>query len=168
MKSKEDRNKKILAIVLVLAVIGLLAYKLFFEKKEDGNSIDTEKIVIVTNQNDFYTVSSCVDKFIGRVAVDDKKSMLKLLNEDYKKENSITENNIYSFITTINGIYSFNSRKMYVQNISKYKQKFYVYGYLQKETINGVEGKDPYYIVIILNRENTTFSVEPYDGDLFK
>ena len=72
-----------------------------------------------------------------------------------------------NFVTYLNDIYSFNPRKMYVQRLSKEVYKFYVYGWLVKESMISSEMSD-YYIVVLLDRGNLTFAIEPYNGDLFK
>lgn len=167
--NKEERNKKILLIVLVTAVILLGIYKLFFDKKEIKEEIvDTETISIVTNPNEFYTVSSCVSKFLNYLSTGDTENLFILLSEEYKEENSITKDNIYNFISSLNGVYSFNPKKMFVQRTNKNTYKFYVYGLVEEESINSNYNRNDYYIVVILDKENGTFAIEPYDGSMFK
>ena len=169
MDLREERNKKILLIVLIIAVVALGIYKLFFEKNNsEQEKIDTETISIVTNPNDFYTVSSCVSKYLSYLSVSDSKNLLILLSDDYKKENSVTQSNIYNYIGSLNGVYGFNPKKMFVQRLSENTYKFYVYGLISEETINLTSNEIDYYIIVILDRENSTFAIEPYDGSMFK
>ena len=80
MNNKEDRNKKILAIVLAVAVLFLGIYKLFFEKEEVyEEKIDTETISIVKNNSRFFTVASCVSKYINYLSINDSENLLILL-----------------------------------------------------------------------------------------
>ena len=162
----EEKNQKILAIVLVIAVICLGVYKLFFTKKSKS-TIDTETIKIVTNINDFYTVSGCIDSFFIYVNSLDTENIMILLSEEYKSKNNITSNNLYSHIEKFDNYYSFVPRKMYVQKVSKGVEKYYVYG--QKEIIVQDDFKlgDDYYVIVILDRTNLTFAIEPYDGESF-
>lgn len=169
MDLKEERNKRILLIVLVAAVILLGVYKLFFEnKKEQAEQIDTETISVVTNANDFYTVSSCVSKFLSYLSINDTENLLILLSDEYKKENSVTQDNIYNFISALNGVYNFNPRKMFVQRTNKNTYKFYIYGLIEQESMELISDSMDYYIVVILDKENGTFAIEPYDGSMFK
>lgn len=168
MSLEEDKNKKILIIILVIAVIILGIYKLFFENKSKHNeAIDTKTISIVKNQNDFYLVSSCVSRYLNYLSADDKEKLLMLLSDNYKNENSVTSENIYNFISRLDGLYSFNPRKMYVQRMSENVYKFYVYGLIEKDTIDLDYAGSDYYVIVILDKANTTFAIEPYDGGMF-
>ena len=125
-------------------------------------------ILQLIGQNDFYTVSSCVSKFLNYLSIRDTKSLLVLLSDKYKKDNSITEENIYSFINSLDGVYNFNPRKMYVQQKSKNVYKFYVYGLIEQESMDLEGEQSNYYLIVTLDKDNGTFSVEPYDGKIFK
>ena len=168
MNSIEERNKKILLIILIVALVVLGIYKIFFEKNGLDEPIDTETISIVSEPNDFYTVSSCVSKYLNYLAVSDSDNLLVLISNEYKKENSITKENIYNFIGTLTGVHSFNARKMFVQRLSQNTYKYYVYGFISRETINTNPEENNFYIVVILDRKNGTFAIEPYDGSMFK
>lgn len=169
MIKNEERNKKMFAIILVIAVLLLGIYKLFFEKeKEHIETIDTKTISIVKDNNRFFTVSSCVSKYINYLMIKDTENLLVLLSNEYKKENSINSNNIYDYIKIIDGNNTFSAKKMYQQRVSKNIYKYYIYGYIQEELIDSIGKKEPYYLIIIMDEENMTFSVEPYDGSMFK
>ena len=166
---KEEKDKKALLIAIILGLLVLLAYKLFFEhKKIIKEKIDTKTISIVTDQSDFYTISSCVSKYLNYLCSDDSKDLIILLSDEYKKENSITEDNINDFIDFLDGLYSFNPKKMYVQRKSKNVYKFYVYGLIEQDLMDIDSVGSDYYIIIILDKKNGTFAVEPYSGEMFK
>ena len=57
---------------------------------------------------------------------------------------------------------------MYYNEINKYLTKYYVYGKIKKSLINGNSNSSDYYIIVILDSQNMTFAVEPYDGTMFK
>lgn len=169
MKNKADRNEKILAIVIVIAVLFLGVYKLFFEKDNIvEEKIDTETISIVKDNSKFYTVSSCVSKYISYLSSGETDNLLILLSNNYKKENSINSSNIYNYISSFNGISTFTPKKMFQQRISKSIYKYYVSGYIQEETIDSTSIRQEYYIIVIMDEENMTFEIEPYDGSIFK
>lgn len=168
MDIKAERNKKIFAVVLVIAVVGLGIYKLFFEKKiDDEEKIDTETITIVKNNNRFYTVSSCVSKYLNYLTIKDTDNLLILLSEDFKTKNSVTSENIYSHIGILEGTKTFSARKMYEQRVTKNIYKYYVYGYIEDEGMDFVSNKQEYYIIVLLDEKNTIFAIEPYDGSIF-
>ena len=167
--NKEDRNKKILAIIIVIAVLFLGIYELFFNKDDVvEEKIDTETISVVTDNSRFYTVSSCVSKYINYLSVADTEKLLILLSNDYKNKNSVNSSNLYNYIGTINEVKTFNPIKMFQQRISKSIYKYYIKGYLQEETMNSASIKEDYYIIVILDERNMTFEIEPYDGSMFK
>ena len=169
MGKTNDNKDKIIAIVLVVSVLILGVYKLFFEKNGiEEEKIDTETISVVKDVNRFFTVSSCVSKYINYLSIKDTDNLLVLLSKQYKDENKINSDNLYNFIGTIGGTNTFSGKKMFVQRISKSIYKYYVYGFTQMELMDSVAPKKDFYIIIILNEENMTFSVEPYNGEMFK
>lgn len=169
MNKKEERNKKILAIVLVSAVLLLGIYNLFFNKLTiEKEKIDTKTISIVKDNSRFYTVSSCVSKFLNYLSIKDTNNLLILLSEDFKSSNNVTIDNIYSYIGNINGTKNFSARKMYEQRISENIYKYYIHGYIQSESMNFIANKENYYLIVILDEETMTFAIEPYDGSMFK
>lgn len=165
--NKDEKNQKILAIVLVIIVCILGIYKLFFDKSKK-ETIDTETISVVKNNDRFYTVTSCVNKYLTYLSSGDKDNLYLLLNENYKNENNITKENISNFININIGNISFNPYKMFEQRLSKNVYKYYIKGYIRKDTFSGVGPKEEFYIIIIMNQSNLTFSVMPYDGEMFR
>ena len=161
----EEKNQKILAVVLVIAVICLGVYKLFFTKKTK-NTIDTT-IKVVTSINDFYTVSSCVDNFFIYVNSLNTENIMILLSEEYKNKNNITSSNLYNYVEKFDKYYSFIPKKMYVQKVSKGIEKYYVYGQKEVVALDDFKTGDDYYVIVILDRTNLTFAIEPYDGESF-
>ncbi|MBR6690834.1 MAG: hypothetical protein IKL65_05830 [Bacilli bacterium] len=167
--NKEERNKKILTIVIVIAVLFIGIYEIFFNKNEIiEEKIDTETISLVKDNSRFYTVSSCISKYMNYLSSRDTEKLLILLSSEYKNSNSINSSNIYNYVESINGVKTFIPIKMYVQRISKSIYKYYVKGSTQEETIDSISNKKDFYIIVILNEENMTFEIEPYNGAMFK
>lgn len=164
----KDREKKIFALVLVVAVFILGIYKLFVEKNDNKEKIDTTTISILNDSNRFFTVSSCVSKYINYLSVKDTDNLLILLSKEYKEKEEINDDNLYEKIGTINGTNSFTGKKIYEQRLSKTIYKYYVYGFTQEELMDSMSSKKDYYLIVILDEENMTFSIEPYDGEMFK
>ena len=121
--------------------------------------------------NEFYTVSNCVDKLFMYINIEDKENISVLLSKEYKKENGVDSINIFSFISKFDKDYSFMPKKMFVQRKSKNVYKYYVYGKKVFDTGedlgDGYLIGDNYYIVVLLDKSNMTFAVEPYDGEIF-
>ena len=165
--NNEERNKKILVVILVIMVITLGIYNLFFKKPRE-EKIDTETISVVKDNDRFYTVSSCVDRYLLYLSSNDVDNLYLLLNEGYKKENNITKENINNFIKPTMNFVTFNPRKMYEQRLSKNVYKYYVKGYIKEDTFNQIGEKEDYYVIVIMDQSNLTFSIMPYDGEIFE
>ena len=169
MDNKADRNKKILAIVIVVCVMILGIYKIFFEDKVfEEEKIDTKTISVLKDNSRFFTVSSCISKYINYLSNSDTENLLILLSSEYKKNNSIDSNNIYNYISRLSGIQTFSAKKMFEQRVSKNIYKYYVSGFVQEELMNFISQKQVFYLIVILDEENMTFAIEPYDGSMFK
>ena len=169
MDNKTERNKKIFAIVVVIAVLILGIYKLFFDKNHnEEEKIDTKTISVLKDNSRFYTVSSCVSKYLNYLAISDTENLLILLSNDYKTKNGVNSSNLYNFISSSNLVQNFTPKKMFEQRLSKSVYKYYIKGYIEEETIDLTGVKQDYYIIVILDEENMTFAIEPYDGSMFK
>lgn len=162
-------KSKLLAIVLVIITILVVVLTNIFNK---DNKVEEQKIEIVTNYSNFYTVDSCLYRTITYITAGDKKSVLALLSNKYKKENNINSSNVMDLFKSIEEDSIFVSKKMYYEEINSNIIKYYVYGHIEKNQIlddeftQKREYKESYFIVY-LDTTNKTFSVEPYDGDVF-
>ena len=163
MREKLWKNRKILFIIIfgILAIIVLLIS--FF-----GESNVDNKIKIVKSSSKFYTVSSCVNRYLSYLYAEDVDNLLILLDNNYKKKNDINSNNFFDKISKLDNNYSFEARKMYEQVINDNVTKYYVKGYLIKEGINSYyNDKKDFYLIVNLDTKNSTYSVIPYEGDIF-
>lgn len=167
MTNKEDRNQKIITIILVILVLIIGIYNLFI-KKEKQEKLDTETISVVNDVDRFFTVASCVSKYISYLSIDDKASIYTLLDNSYKKDSNITEENLYNYVIDVSSGVQFQAQKMYSQNVAKNIVKYYVHGYIETDGMDIVGTKSDYYVIAILDEETLTFSIIPYDGEMFK
>lgn len=164
MKEFVIKNKnKILIFVLLFLVVVVFLFKIFSDDNKKS------KISIVTSSSKFYTVSSCISRYINYLYSEDVDNIILLLDNSYRKKNNIDASNLFDNIEKFDSFYSFQARKMYEEKINDSITKYYVYGYLLKEELdnyNYSEKKD-YYIIIYLNSTKDLYSVAPYDGDIF-
>ena len=100
----------IITVIVLAALYGI--YTLFFNKPKDetDNKMD---VVLVNDYNRFYTVSSCVTKYLNTLSSNNVENILTILDKNYKEKNNITEDNIYNYINKVDDVYSFSPRKMY-------------------------------------------------------
>ena len=166
--NKNEKTQVIVTVVLVVAALILIIYSTFFNKKEVSEKIDTETISIVNDNSKFFTVSSCVSKYLNYLSIRDTDNLLILLSNDYKTKNSVDKSNIYSFVGSVQGNPEFSPKKMFVQRMSKNVYKYCVYGTITQDVINSLGESIDYYLIVILDEENMTFAIEPYNGEMFK
>ena len=162
-------KSKLVAIILVIITILVVVLTNLLNKDEQQSE---NKIEIVTNYSNFYTVDSCLYRTITYITSKDSESLLSILSSNYKKENNINSNNILSSFNSIEEDSIFISKKMYYEKMNNNITKYYVYGHVEKNqiiddalTIDN-EYTDQYFIVY-LDTTNKTFAVEPYDGGIF-
>ena len=162
-------KSKLVAIILVIITILVVVLTNLLNK--DGEQKEN-KIEIVTNYSNFYTVDSCLYRTITYIASRDNQSLLSVVSDNYKKENNIDINNVLNVFSEIEEDSIFISKKMYYEKINNNITKYYVYGHTEKNqilddeiTLNN-EYNDQYFIVY-LDTTNKTFAIEPYSGELF-
>ena len=153
MEDYQIKNMRgiIITVIVVAALYGI--YTLFFNKPKDetDNKID---VVLVNDYNRFYTVSSCVTKYLNTLSSNNVENILTILDKNYKEKNNITEDNIYNYINKVDDVYSFSPRKMYYKETNNYITKYYIYGTIEKSTINQSDEAKDYYIIVYLDSQN--------------
>ena len=167
MKLKKSQYKYIIVLV-ILVIISLIIYKL--NNKKEKETIISNKTQIVTNYSKFFTVDSSINKLVVFLETKDTDSILKVLDDEYKKTNNINTNNVYDFFPKLNdNIYAFVSKEMYVQNKNNNIEKYYVKGTLNKEEMdeNSVFIGE-YYFIIKLDTDKRVFSLIPIDKEEYE
>lgn len=163
-------KSKLTAIILVVITILVVVLSFLFDKDKQDNKI--EDIRIVSNYSNFYTVDSCLYRTINYISSKDSESLILILNDEYKKDNNITQENVLNLFSNIDEGSTFISKKMYYQKISDNITKYYVYGQVQANQIyddfdmTEFSYNDMYFIVY-MDTVNKTFSVEPYSSEMF-
>lgn len=163
----EDRNltksQKFIFSLLALFAIVLIGFKFFNHNKQDN------KLNIVTSSSNFYTVSSCVNRYLNYIYQQDNNSILDVLSDNYISKNNINKNNVIDKIGKLDKKYGFEARKMYEQEVNDNVKKYYVKGFLVEESLsdNYQIEKVNYYLIVYLDSKNSTYSIEPYDGKVF-
>lgn len=164
----KDKSKLVAIILVIITILVVVLTNLL---NKDGEQKEN-KIEIVTNYSNFYTVDSCLYRTITYIASRDNQSLLSVISDNYKKENNIDTNNVLNVFSEIEEDSIFISKKMYYEKINNNITKYYVYGHTEKNqilddeiTLNN-EYKEQCFIVY-LDTTNKTFAIEPYSGELF-
>ena len=161
MKKINKNNLGLIFIVVLAILVPLVTYLIDSSKKPKS------KIEVVTSFNDFYTVDSCIGRFVSYLGDKNIDYIITVLDDNYKKKNKITKDNVLSKMPNISKDSSFISKKMYSEKKSKNVNKYYVYGQNLLEGFDEVLEKKAVYFIVYMDSKNKTFSVEPYDGNIF-
>lgn len=161
-------NKKAIVVLYICAAIIFIT--LFFLADSDDKNSDLSGYKIVENYSDFYTVNSCANKYVSFLAAKQKDSLISVLSSSYKKEHNINLDNVLDNLPMLDTNSTFVSKKMYYKQYEDNNYKFYVYGFIEKNDMN--ENYDEFYreemyLIVYIDKNQTIFSVEPYDGDSF-
>ena len=162
------KNKNIL---LIIVFISLAIFLVYLTKNDSNNkTIVNAKstYIILTDVNDFFTVEGCINRYINALTSKSAEDVIKLLDEEYIEKNSLNKDNVLNKLGSLEGIYTFSAKKIYVQNISESLDKYYVYGLLKKDFIDNNDLGTDYYLIVKIDKSKLLFSVTPYDGDIFK
>lgn len=163
-------KSKLTAIILVIITLIVVIIS-FISKEQEENKIGD--VSIVTNYSNFYTVDSCLYRTITYLASKNSESLYFVLNDNYKKQNNITKENVMNYFQSIPTSSTFISKKMYYQDINDNITKYYVFGTIEENYLleeveyRELKTQDAYFIVY-LDTSNKTFSIEPYSKELFE
>lgn len=163
------KNNIILVIILVLLFAVALTL-VYLEKRDGKDALVTEnkKVSVLKNYNEFYTVNSCVYRYLTYVQSRNSDSLLKVLDDSFVKNNNINSTNVLNFINVYEENINFNSRKMFYEKVNSHITKYYVYGYVEKDIIDDDPLRYEAYYIVNLDSKNKVFSIMPYSGELFK
>ena len=164
---KKIDGDKIIAIILVILVIVVLSVDYFLKKVKSN---EENKVSIVTDYNDFYTVDSCLYRVMTYINSKNNDDLLLVLNDEFKEKNNVE--NVLSLFNDIPNNSTFTSRKMYYKKLNDNITEYYVLGYLfpdkyYESMTEYFNSKSNLYFIVYLDSKNLTFSIEPYDGEIF-
>lgn len=168
MSKIEKRNIIVLIIIAFVLISGIIIYETFFNKstKEEVASIN-----ILKDNSRFYTISSCVNRYLTYLTNKDTDNLILLIDESYKDEKNVTKSNLLEKLPKLNGRYNFSAKKMYEQKINDNYTRYYVYGLLMEDVFSeedSIKTSKDFYTIVTINGEDYTYSITPYDGEIFK
>lgn len=165
---KYDRKKTVIVSIIFCCVLLCLFLYLTNEDKDVNVSENVENnLELINDPSEFYTVSNCITKYITYVSSRDNESVYTLLDPSYIKKNSITLDNVFKYIETFDGQYTQNTIRIYSEYVNYYMTKYYVKYSISKYLIDSSSEEIIQYAIVVLNEKNLSFSIIPYDGELF-
>lgn len=160
------KNTILLIVFITIIVLGLLLNNFRNPKKVIKKE---ENITLVKDYSHFFTINNAVQTYIDCLQDEEKENLIILLSHNYKDINSITTNNVLSKLGKLENFeYTFESRKMYQEELKENVIRYYIYGDLNQSSFVEYVKPTDYYIIIDSYLKNNTFSVTPYNGDIFK
>lgn len=160
MKNKSN----IILIIIFVILVGFLVYIVSVRKKVNTNVVsETTKSYIykkVNDYSDFFTIENCVNKYYNYLSLNDKESLMKILDQEYlTNKNNILENNNNKFIgknisIRLNGMYN-------------YDNVYYVKGTIYEELKNKVNKLEDEYLIVKVDKDFKLFSITPIDKDKY-
>lgn len=126
----------------------------------NSTTISAPKLENVTSRENFYTVKSCVEKYINYIVNGDNKSVYNLLDGAYINQKNIKENSIFEIIEKINENQIFSPNKMMCAKTVD-REIYTVYGNIREDKLNERANEIEFNVTVVLNRYNKTFSIIP-------
>lgn len=163
---REINYKRIILYVVfvLLFILFIVIYNLKYKVEEKEVSKAPEvKVKILNDYNRFFTIDSCIFKYINYNQNKDIDNLLKILNKDYINTNSISSDNIFNYIENLEGMNSFKTKKVYYMNLKEDLIEYYVYGVIKKEEMDSIGEKKDRYFTLTFNISNQTFDIRPSD-----
>ncbi len=154
----------IVAMMIVIITGIIIAISNNNNEENKTNQVVESKITEISrvkNRNDFFTVVNCVDRYITYLTTQEPDILYNYLDEDYRKNNGISQSNVLNRIETLDDYYKFKAKEMYTAKNSDTIEQYFVYGTLTIEATGDDEEETPFYISVKLDKTNNTFSVIP-------
>lgn len=165
----DKKLKKIWLFSIFIIIVLFAVYIINLNDDNFSNEVEhKENYSIVNDYNSFYTVNSCIYRYLTYLQSNSTNSLMNLLDEDFIKNNNINEGNVLNYLTKYEGNLNFNSRKMYEEKVNSNITKYYVYGYVEKDIMDSFPEQNEAYFIVKLDKKNEIFTIMPYNGDIFK
>lgn len=166
---KYDNRKTFVLVIFAIIIFGILILFLNYDSQENNiNDKPGNLVELVEDPSKFYTVSSCITKYMKYLSSNDNEKIYTLLSPSYIKKNSITVDNVFDYIKPYDGEYNQNTIRMYSEPVNNYITKYYVKYIINESSIDYITEDIVQYIIVVLNERELSFSIIPYDGEMFK
>lgn len=167
--------KKIKTTIIILLVITLIVFiciLILKDKMLQDENIPTlsdrtqdfiNEMDIVSDYDIFFSIEKMIDKYLLKVASEDKEAAYSILDSEYKNKNNITKDNVLEKIPEI--VKKSNNlivRKMYGQTNME-NAVYYTYCILEKDKIG-----DECYFALYKDTKNLTYSIAHIDKETFE
>ena len=168
-------KKNILMPIIVLLIFMIIVIILIMNKKTNNEQqLITEQneqriVKKVESASAYFTVQSCINKYISYVSSKDTDSILKMIDSEYIMKNNITEENVLEKVEQISVGTIFEANKMYEEEIDSDNKIYYVLGTLKQEGLENYTIIDNNFCITVnMDFANNIFSIIPFgNGGVF-
>lgn len=130
------------------------------EYEEYLNNTEFEKINNLKDHQTFFTVLSCINKYIQYNEQKDFQNMYNVLSEEYISENNITINDIEQKVKMYNNAETFTVKEIYEYNNNENVSTYFIYGKTIEDNFDNDDPKqEELNIVVQLDKSNRTFDI---------
>lgn len=166
-----NKNKIIIIAIFIIfiIVIGLFSIIISESLKKDNNeqkdSLETkvkDDILLeeVKNPHMYFTVETCINKYLKYISINDKESIYKVLDSNYIKMFNITQENVLEYIEKVDiNDFNISISEMYVEEVDDDNQVYYIKGMINNELL---EKNEEFCLTVNINIDSQVFSVVPY------
>ena len=128
---------KIIIILIQVIIILLLSMLMLMQKGNNNSEVSVEEerehisygqVTVLNEETMAFSVNSCINKYLTYLAEKNEQVILNLLDENYKTNNNITEDNVIEKIGSFNRYQILEIKEIYCENETENIKKYYVYG----------------------------------------
>lgn len=154
-------------VIIVILLLIFVSISVLFNLDKKTDNVDENVYVIEQDYSNFFTVNSCINKYIQFLVSKDTSSLLKVIDKKYITDNNLNESNVINSLGELNGIYNFVSKEMYKQNKNDIEE-YYVKGILQEEGMESILSTTEQYYKLYLYEKNMTYSITPISANKYR
>ena len=177
----EEHKKKILILVgaimiaiILLAIILGIVFKEDNENKPSADPGNVENKNIISKEIEelksdelFFALQNTINSYYNMLSNKKTDDLLKILDDDFRKEKQITSSNLYSIINSEYETVSFIAKSIYYNPNSSITY-YFVNGYLTNLTM--MEDDYQYYpninFLIVVDEKTNYFCIKPLDNSI--
>ena len=123
----------------------------------------------VKNATSYFTVQSCVNKYLGYIVEKNADALYSILDNSYIEKNNIDANNVLDKVEKYDESITFKAESMGMEQLDDNNIKYYAEGIIRRDAMvenyedekNQEIVNDNFKIVVILNTEKKIFSIIP-------
>ena len=166
----EFRVILIWAIICVLLIITLMFVKGgVFKELTNKETYNFKEYKVEKTLNRYYTAKAALDKYYTFISTKNKDAVLLILSDKFKKENSLTVENVDKLFDNDHFNLTFSTGKMCSKDVEKGIKSYIVEGVEESYTRDSLPSYlGSKYYDIVLNEMESTFTIEPISESYFK